>query len=127
MTKKKTDPIAEKIASAISLILVIAVVGFLAREGLRREEPAAFDAIVVSVADRDGFFYLTASVSNQGRESAEQIRIIAWLGDGEALIEESEATIDRLPGRSRREVGFVFRNDPRQHHVTIEIEGYQKP
>jgi uncharacterized protein (TIGR02588 family) len=124
MAKARTKPpLLEWIASAIGLMLVLGVMGTIAR--------AAFDAgadlapelaVTATRVRRSGAgFLLEFEARNLSPATAAQVSVEGKLPSGAT----STATIDYVPGRSTRRGGLLFAEDPRG--AELRALGYQTP
>ena len=126
--RKSTTPLLEWVLGGIGVVLLAACVAFLVYEGLHGEEsPGAITTVVKEIASANGTHIVTFELYNEGTQTLSNVHVTARLVDGERDIERAQTVIDYLPGRSRQEGGFYFRNDPRAHRIEIAPEGYEKP
>ena len=125
---KTQTPLLERVLGGIGLVLLIACVAFLVREGLSSDEhPGKLDATVKEIlATADGHI-VTFTLLNNGSQTLSNLRVSARLMSGEREVERADTVIDYLPGRSSQEGGFYLREDPRRYRLEIRPEGYQKP
>ena len=61
-------------------------------------------------------------VANRSGQTAADVQVTGTLGG-----EESQVSIDYVPGRSRARGGLLFRGDPRRQPVEIRVTGYREP
>jgi uncharacterized protein (TIGR02588 family) len=112
----------------VSVVVLVAVVGFLVVDGLvdegRPPEP------VVTLRPQEAYdgehgWYLPATVANRGDSAAEAVllRAVASVGDD---VEEAEVTIDYLPSGTEVEVTFTFSAEP-DGDVTVRPLGFRLP
>lgn len=118
----------EWIAAIVSLLLVLAAIGYLLREGMRAPEspPEVLLRVDTVIEQRRGFL-VEYEARNLGRETAAAVRVEGTLGPDAAVVERSESTLDFLPGESSRRGGLFFTRDPRQHGLRIRATGYELP
>jgi uncharacterized protein (TIGR02588 family) len=124
MAKAKAQPpLLEWIASALGLVLILGVMGVIARDAFNASADMAPDIQVSATRVRpsDTGFLVEFEASNRSPITAAQVTVEGKLPDGET----STATIDYLPGRSARRGGLLFSADPRG--VELRALGYQNP
>lgn len=127
--KRPETPRLEWIASAIGLLLVVAVLAVIGREALNGESgqvPAIEVAVVRVEAVGPGFVVGFEAVNRSGGTAA-AVEIEGMLKAGETTVETSSAVIDYVPGHSRRGGGLFFREDPRRHAIELRALGFQRP
>jgi uncharacterized protein (TIGR02588 family) len=111
-----------------SIVVLVAVVGFLVVDGLvdegRPPEPVVTLRAEEAYAGEHGW-YLPATVANRGDSAAEAVllRAVASVGDD---VEEAEVTIDYLPSGTVVEVSFAFSAEP-DGEVTVRPVGFRLP
>lgn len=124
MARTKAKPaLLEWIASAIGLLLTLAVMAVIARDafnGSAGMTPEIEVAIIRVQPVRSGFL-LEFEARNLSPATAAQVTIEGKLPDGET----GNATIDYVPGRSARRGGLFFAHDPRG--AEVRALGYQDP
>lgn len=127
--QRPETPALEWIASAIGLVLVLAVVAVIGREALSGEagQVPAIEVAAVRVAPAGSGFVVGFDALNRSGGTAAAVEIEGVLKDGETIVETSEATIDYVPAHSRRAGGLFFREDPRRHALELRPLGYQTP
>lgn len=89
-------PLLQGIAAATGAAATLAVFGVLAAEALRPRAPAAVSTRVLEVRPGVPEPVAVVEVSNQGDETAADVRVEARSGD-----RTSEAVVDHLPGHGR--------------------------
>lgn len=124
---------AEWATAALGVLLVLAAVGVLLYEGLARPTTPPDVAVRVErVTPVRAGFLLEFVAENMGSKTAAGLTVRGELrapGDsaGAPPLEEREAGLDYLPGRSERKGGLFFTLDPRTHAVALQALGYQEP
>lgn len=116
-------PLLEWIASAIGLLLILAVMAVIARDAFNGSADTAPEVTVAATRVRQsGAGYLVEfEARNASPVTAAQLVIEGKLPGGET----STATIDYVPGRSIRRGGLFFSQDPRG--AQLRALGYQDP
>ena len=79
---------------------------------------------VISLADG---YLARVIVSNHGTETAADLVVEAELSGVGQTIEKSTVTLDYVPGRAERTIGFFFAADPRVGVLRIRAHGYRQP
>lgn len=113
--------------SIASAFLILAMLVYLAWEGLTLREPPSFQAAVDSIWTAAGRHYISADIQNTGDNSVESIIVGFELMRADSMVAETEVTLDWLPAHSRREVVALFDDVPRRHRITVEVRGYLVP
>lgn len=120
---KAKPPLFEWIASAIGLLLILGVMGVIARDAFNGSADMAPDIVVVAAGVRQtgAGYLLEFEARNLSPITAAQLTVEGKLPGGET----STATIDYVPGRSTRRGGLFFGVDPRG--AELRALGYQNP
>lgn len=120
---KASPPLLEWIASAVGLLLILGVMGVIARNAFDGGTEATPDiAVSVIGAQRtSNGFLVEFEARNRSPVTAAQVTIEGALPGGET----STATIDYVPGHSVRRGGLLFTSAPRG--VALRPLGYQDP
>jgi uncharacterized protein (TIGR02588 family) len=128
-SRNADTPFLEWLLGGIGVVLVAACVGFLIYEGVKNgeEQPGAISASVKDIAGVDGAYIVTFELHNAGTQTLSNFHVTARLIEGDREVEQVQAVLDYLPGRSHQEGGFYFKNDPHQFRLEITPEGFQKP
>lgn len=118
---------AEWTTFAVSLLIVVATMAFIAVEGLRQDRPAEPVAEVSGpIEERGGRFHVPVTVRNAGDETAESTQVVATLTlDGTE--QQSDQTIDFLSGGDREDLVFVFDDDPSKGELAVSVTGFTVP
>lgn len=118
----------EWVAAAFGLLLVLASIGYLAwlqfAGGHEKVDPVVR---VTSVERQEGRHLVRLRVTNAGRGAAAALRVTGRLSRDGRVVEEKATEFQHLPGRSSREAGLFFREDPKQFELTLSADSYQKP
>ena len=124
MAKTGTKPpLLEWVASALGLVLILFVMGVIARDAFNGSAGLAPDIQVAATGVRqsDIGFLVEFEARNLSPVTAAQVAIEGKLPGGET----STATIDYVPGRSARRGGLLFSTEPRG--LELRALGYQNP
>lgn len=112
----------------LGLVLLLASIGFLALEGLQDEgRPPEPVVQVLQVQPQTGGWLVRVQVSNRSRATATALRVEGQLRRGAEVVERSETELAYLPGRSSREAGLFFRNDPGALQLVVAPRSYEAP
>ena len=118
----------EWVAAAVSAALVLFVLGYLLYDAAARPQtPPAVEVSVDSVARGGGVWRVEFVARNRGQNTAAGVIVEGELKDGERTVETSEATLDYVPGKSKRHGGLFFRQDPGAYRLELRALGYQRP
>lgn len=122
-------PLAEWIAAALGLLLVLACAGVLGWHALRGEEGPPDPSLQVEAIEAlpGGGFVVRLQVRNAGSQAAADLHVSGELHGVDAAPERSQALIDHVPAGSSREAGLYFTRDPRQGRLSLRAEGYREP
>jgi uncharacterized protein (TIGR02588 family) len=117
----------ETIVLTASALLVAGSIGLLAWQGAREERPAQLTVRVDSVVSRGGPYHLHVTVRNAGDATAAAAQLRVRLLRDTAVIEESEAVVEWVPGRSSARATLMFEEDPRAGDVYARVVGFTEP
>ncbi len=107
-----------------SAILVVLLLGYLAYQGIRTQNPPGF-ALEVRQVERVGTAYqVSVEVRNTGDSTAADVAVRGVAGGGEP--ETSETVLDFLPPRSARQAVLLFTRDPADR-LTLSVRAYTEP
>jgi uncharacterized protein (TIGR02588 family) len=120
---------AELVAFAISVILIVAVVGLAAYlSRAKGDNPQVIVAAprTAEVRREANSYYLPIDVTNRGSETIEAVLVRAELsGAGEA--QTAEVTIDFLASGETAAGTMVFATDPRTAELTVGVVSFLPP
>jgi uncharacterized protein (TIGR02588 family) len=121
-------PLSEWIAAAIGLVLLLASVGYLLYDAFNGEErPPAPLVRMVAVEPHAGRYLVRLRVFNESKAAASALRVEGELKRGDEVVERSEMEFQHVPGRSSREGGLFFTQDPRTLQLVLSARSYQVP
>lgn len=114
--------------AALGLLLVLGALALVVGDSLRAgpEGPVVRVQADSVVALAGGRWRVHFTAHNAGRGTAAELTITGELRDGAGTV-TSQATLDYLPGRSRRHGGLFFARDPRAGSLELRAEGYREP
>lgn len=108
----------------ISGSLVIALLAYLAIQGIRTQAPPSFRLAVQHVERLGAAYRVAVEVENLGDSTAAEVAVRGEIAGGEP--ETSETVLDFLPPRSTRETVLLFARDPGAK-LTLSVRGYNQP
>lgn len=108
----------------VSGILVIALLAYLAFQGIRTPSPPSFRLAVQHVERIDATYHVVVEVKNRGDSTAAEVAVRGVVAGGEP--ETSETVLDFLPPRSTRQTVLLFAHDPGMK-LTLSVRGYNQP
>lgn len=119
----------EWVAAAVGAALVIAVIGFIAYQAVvARGDPHPRISVRVDTIIGYGDGYIVEFLAeNTGGATAAGLLIKGRISSDTGVVEESEATIDFVPSKSRHRGGLLFTKDPRAFRLEVRPAGYQRP
>ncbi|HET6837297.1 MAG TPA: hypothetical protein VFH24_04585 [Gemmatimonadales bacterium] len=119
---------AEWIVAAASAALVLAVLGFLIYDGMRRPLTAPDITLEVdSIGTAGPGFLVLIRVHNRGRSTAADVLVEGELQADTGRVETSETIIDYAPGGGEVQAGLYFAHDPRQLRLRLRAHGFREP
>lgn len=118
----------EWVIGVLSTIAVVAMLGLLTYEAVTNRSDTPSFRFVVEGIDRtaDGY-YVTIRIRNTGDRVASAVEVEGALTRDGNVVETAEMTVDYIPSHSERGGGLVFRNDPAEAELRIEVRGYAAP
>ena len=117
----------EKIFTVLSLILIVAVIGYLIKESISTETPPAFQLEQADPIKRGQFTAVDVFIENVGDQSAKAVNITGEIAVRGQEPLKAEATLDWLPGRSTRQTTLLFPGDTPTTKPQVEVVGYEIP
>lgn len=119
----------EWLVFAISLVLVVGILGYLVYDSATAgKKPPSIEFQLGTPQPQSNSFYVPVSVTNQGDETAEAVHIEVVLESGGQEQESGEFQVAFLPRRSTRKGGVMFQTDPRKvEQIKARVLGFEKP
>ncbi len=125
---RESPPLSEWLVAGFGVLIVLAALGFLGYEAVDPgETPPDIVNRTVAIRPTTGGYLVQVEVRNRGGETAAGVTLEGTLNEGDREVEASEATLDYVPGRSQREAGLFFSEDPRRYRLELRAFGYQEP
>ena len=110
----------------VSGVLVIALLIYLAYQGIRPQEPPSFTLSVHHVERLGDGYHVAIAVRNVGDSTAAEVAVRGALASG-GDPETSETVLDFIPPRSTRQSVLLFAHDPAHGTLTLSVRGYNEP
>src|SRR5690606_35910898 len=118
----------ERVASAVGLLIALAVIVLLARDLARSTgSPPAVRVETGSVSTGAGGFAVEILARNESGAVAAGVEIEGVLRQGTQVVETARVTLDYIPGHSVRRGGLFFTHDPRALNLSVRPLGYAVP
>lgn len=125
----KQIPLLEWICAAAGVIILAAMLGFLAADALKTSEstPPQLEVEPTNVLGAAGGYVVEIKVRNRSRNAAGAVQIEGEIKQSGATAETSSATIDYVAGHAEERAGLIFTKDPRRHQLETRVTGYVRP
>lgn len=117
----------ERAVAGISLLLLVAVIGYLVWEGVAQNEPPTFEWRTSDVRAVASDHHVWLEITNVGGSSARNLDLRAEVRGGDTLVAEADASLDWLPTSSSRQAVVILPVDPREHTLEVVFVGYELP
>ncbi len=119
--------VLEKIFTVLSLVLLGSLCAFLVWQSFAPSLPPSFQVELGPFEKRGDYVGVEIIVSNIGDEAAKAVQVLGETtgADGEPV--DAQATMDWLPGDSKRRVTLIFPADVKQENLDVRIAGYEEP
>ena len=114
-------PVLEWIMGGLGLLLTLAVLAIILREGLSAGGPPVIEPRLEAVHGGPGAWRAEVEVRNTGRATAAAVEIEGVLGD-----ETAAATLDYVPAGGKETVTLGFQADPRAG-LELHARGWTEP
>lgn len=122
-------PLLEWIASGVGLLLVLSVLGFIGWQALN--DPSSAPVVIVettNISPVPGGYRVIFRAHNTGGAAAAQVRIEGTLSaNNNQTPQVSSVILDYIPGRSMREGGLFFTQDPQAGNLVLRASGFANP
>lgn len=114
---------------AVSLVLVVAVLGYLIYVGVNGGDRPPMIDVQLGAAERQGERYvIPVTVENSGDQVAENVTIEVELALPSGEMETGSIDIDFLPRESTRSGWVTFLSDPASaNEIVVRVPGYKQP
>ena len=126
--RRARTPVLAWLASALGLVLVAAMVGFLGWQSATRSEATpTIAARATAVGGSAGSHLVEVTVDNTGPIALARVHVEVALVDEAHVRETGMLAFDYIPGYSRRRGGVFFQLDPAGHRIRIGQITYVRP
>ena len=126
---REPTPLVELVVGGIGALLLLFMLGYLARETFETEANEPVDLVLEegTFSEQTDGWRVPVRVRNAGDEPAEaaELRAELTLADGE--VEEAALTIDFLAPHGEVEAAFLFEKDPNGGELRLRAVGYLEP
>lgn len=125
----KRYPLLEWVSAAIGLVIAAVMFGLLIYEALvqRPGVPPLIEVEPSALVKAGNQYVLELKVRNVARRTASAVQVEGVLKTGGEKVETSTATLDYVPGESRRNAALIFTNDPRNYRLALRVTGFSRP
>lgn len=125
--KEHHSGMLEKLFTVMSLLLLLGVASFLVWQWISGSTPPAFKIEAEAPHKRGDFTNIEVTVENTGNETAKSVQVMAEATGADGKPVDSQATLDWLPGNSKRTVSLVFPLDTDTSGAVVRVAGYEQP
>jgi uncharacterized protein (TIGR02588 family) len=120
---------AEKITTAISVLLIVALAGAILYEGYARgqADPARLEVTVLDaeIEQRGDDFYIPIEILNDGDQTVEEVTVSIEVLDGEEVVDEAETVVATLGEAETITAMLVIADDPTGLTIDAGVVTYQ--
>lgn len=131
MSEEEVERLEERlgwIAAGLGALVVAGTIGYLGWSALSNAGDPPEIAFETGAPVARGATWLAPFVAvNRGDRTAAAVTVVGELRRGGQVVETSEADLDYVPARSRREGGLWFGRDPAGFEFTLRATGYAAP
>lgn len=118
----------ERLVAVLGVILVVALLCFLAYQALAGAEGGPELTVDVGRIERaEDQFVVHVRVRNDGGKTAQSVSVSGALTDGGRTLEQATTTVSYVPPTSFRDAALVFTRDPREVKLNVRAAGYELP
>ena len=118
----------EWVTGTVSTLLVILLIGWMAREAMTVDkEPPQLSISVDRIEAVSGLYRVDIRLQNSAGTSAAAVRIAGKLTRPDQSVEEAEVTFDYAPAQSSTKGALYFNSDPRSGTLAIAPSGFTEP
>jgi uncharacterized protein (TIGR02588 family) len=117
----------ERLATALSALLVLAVVSVLVWDAAHPDRPPALEASAGTPHPVGNRWHVPINVRNGGDVAVQDIAVSVTLEHPDTTVRDIDIHIDWLPGRSEREIDAVFAVDPSRGRLSAAVQSFDEP
>lgn len=117
----------ERLATAVSGLIVLAVIAVLVWDAVHPDRPPALDASSGAPRAVGRQWHVPITVRNTGDVAVQEVNVRVALERPDTSATEVDIRIDWLPGRSEREIDAVFGSDPSRGRLTTQVQSFDAP
>lgn len=117
-------------ARVVSILLLVALVGYATRMGLQPTRAPVFEHEVQSseIEQRGESWVVPVEITNTGNESVAELNITAELVDAnDEVVDEADITFPLFGPEESEMVEFWFDEDPSEYKFRLNVGSYYKP
>ena len=117
----------EWLTGLVSAVIVLAVIGWIAKDALIDQDTSPDLAVTVLMTEqRSNGFQVSFEVSNGASATASQVTVEGEILDGSTVVEKASTVLDYVPGKSKARAGLIFKNDP-TGRITLRVSAFNEP
>lgn len=117
----------EWLTGLVSAVIVLAVIGWIAKDALVDQDTSPDLAVTVLMTEqRSNGFQVSFEVSNGASATASQVTVDGEILDGSTVVEKASTVLDYVPGKSKARAGLIFKNDP-TGRITLRVLAFNEP
>ena len=117
----------ERLATAISAAIVLAVVAVLVWDAVHPDRPPALEASSGTPKAVGKQWHVPITVRNAGDVAVQEVNVRVVLERPDTAATDVDIRIDWLPGRSEREIDAVFATDPSRGKLVTAVQSFDAP
>lgn len=125
--EEDATPLLEWVFGALGLLLFLGALGVIIFSSMGPNEPPLISIQADAPEPASGRYRVEFDTLNEGDQTAELVRVVASLSQGDVVVETRQIEIDFLPPHSSRRAGVFFTHNPQGLTMSIEAVGYQEP
>ncbi|MGE6741316.1 TIGR02588 family protein [Allorhizobium pseudoryzae] len=112
----------------VSILLVLALVGFIGWEALTKSDETPELAVrVADIAQKGEVYVVRLELDNRSPATAAAVRVTGSVTAADGTAEVSETTFDYAPAESTTKGGLLFRQNPLAGRLEVRATGYTEP
>ncbi len=118
----------EWVAGAVSVLLVLVVIGWIGKDALADRDTAP-DLVgrVLRVEQKSQGFQVDFEIRNNASFTASQVKVRGEISGMATPTASAETILDYVPGQSNARGGLIFASDPAGRKITIRATAFNEP